>query len=132
MNQSYVIPGGNADGGDPYTGLDRFGRVLEQRWVKTSTGFGTGVVGDSPSGAGVLGQSQSDIAVRGISVNGLGMQGQSTTNTGVLGTSEGQYISLKPKGGKSRQESSDLAYCQKKERLQQGAFDVQITGNGRR
>src|SRR6266699_3237778 len=39
---------------------------------------------------------------------------------------------LSQKGGKSRQESSDLAYCQKKERLQQGAFDVQITGNGRR
>jgi hypothetical protein len=34
---SYVIPGGNADGGDPYTGLDRFGRLVEQRWVTSQT-----------------------------------------------------------------------------------------------
>jgi len=36
VNLSYVIPGGNPDGGDPYTGLDRFGRIVEQRWAKTS------------------------------------------------------------------------------------------------
>jgi hypothetical protein len=30
---SYVIPNGNPDGGDQYTGLDRFGRVVEQQWV---------------------------------------------------------------------------------------------------
>src|SRR5439155_27283255 len=29
---SYNVPGGNPDGGDQYTGLDRFGRVVEQRW----------------------------------------------------------------------------------------------------
>ena len=26
------------DGGDQYTGLDRFGRVVDQRWIKTSSG----------------------------------------------------------------------------------------------
>jgi len=26
------------DGGDQYTGLDRFGRVIDQRWIKDSTG----------------------------------------------------------------------------------------------
>jgi YD repeat-containing protein len=28
----------NSDGGDPYTGLDRFGRVIDQNWVNTATG----------------------------------------------------------------------------------------------
>jgi hypothetical protein len=28
----------NADGGDQYTGLDRFGRVIDQNWVNTSSG----------------------------------------------------------------------------------------------
>src|SRR5262249_11210416 len=28
----------NGDGGDPYTGLDRFGRVADQRWLVTTTG----------------------------------------------------------------------------------------------
>ena len=26
------------DGGDQYTGLDRFGRVIDQRWIKDSSG----------------------------------------------------------------------------------------------
>ena len=38
---------------------------------------------------------------------------------------------LRTKGGKRRQESSNLAYCQKGKRKTQGAFDVQITRNGR-
>jgi hypothetical protein len=29
------------DAGDQYTGLDRFGRVVDQRWIKTSTGTAT-------------------------------------------------------------------------------------------
>jgi RHS repeat-associated protein len=37
VNMSYIIPGGNPDGGDKYTGLDRFGRVVEQRWVNPNT-----------------------------------------------------------------------------------------------
>src|SRR5438132_865668 len=32
-----VISGGNTDGGDQYTGLDRFGRVVEARWINTNT-----------------------------------------------------------------------------------------------
>jgi RHS repeat-associated protein len=36
VNQTYIIAGGNSDGGDQYTGLDRFGRVVEDRWVNTS------------------------------------------------------------------------------------------------
>jgi RHS repeat-associated protein len=31
----------NGDAGDPYTGLDRFGRVVDQRWILTSTGVAT-------------------------------------------------------------------------------------------
>jgi RHS repeat-associated protein len=32
---------GTGDAGDQYTGLDRFGRVADQRWVKTGTGAAT-------------------------------------------------------------------------------------------
>ena len=28
----------NGDGGDQYTGWDRFSRLIDQRWIKTSTG----------------------------------------------------------------------------------------------
>ena len=37
---SYVKRSGEADGdaGDQYTGLDRFGRVVDQRWFKSSDG----------------------------------------------------------------------------------------------
>jgi RHS repeat-associated protein len=38
---TYIIPGGNADGGDQYTGLDRFGRVVEQRWYYSSISIPT-------------------------------------------------------------------------------------------
>ena len=38
VNLTYVIPGGNPDGGDQYTGLDRFGRIVEQQWLNTATG----------------------------------------------------------------------------------------------
>src|SRR5258707_10634213 len=31
----------NGDGGDQYTGLDRFGRVVDQRWIVTSNGTHT-------------------------------------------------------------------------------------------
>jgi RHS repeat-associated protein len=31
----------NSDGGDQYTGLDRFGRVIDQNWVNTTTGQAT-------------------------------------------------------------------------------------------
>jgi RHS repeat-associated protein len=31
----------NGDAGDQYIGLDRFGRVVDQRWIKTSTGVAT-------------------------------------------------------------------------------------------
>ena len=31
----------NGDAGDQYTGLDRFGRVVDQRWIKTSSGTAT-------------------------------------------------------------------------------------------
>jgi RHS repeat-associated protein len=31
----------NGDAGDQYTGLDRFGRAVDQRWIKTSTGTAT-------------------------------------------------------------------------------------------
>jgi len=36
INQTYIIPGGNSDGGDQYTGLDRFGRVVDQNWIPTA------------------------------------------------------------------------------------------------
>src|SRR5437016_8225148 len=31
----------NGDAGDQYTGLDRFGRVVNQRWIVTATGLAT-------------------------------------------------------------------------------------------
>jgi RHS repeat-associated protein len=33
---TYYTSGGSGDGGDQYTGLDRFDRVIDQRWRKTS------------------------------------------------------------------------------------------------
>jgi RHS repeat-associated protein len=43
IDLTYVKQGSesNGDAGDPYTGLDRFGRVVDQRWIKTSTGTAT-------------------------------------------------------------------------------------------
>ncbi|MDB5295746.1 MAG: repeat-associated core domain protein, partial [Phycisphaerales bacterium] len=40
---TYVKRSGESDGdaGDPYTGLDRFGRVVDQRWLATSSGTAT-------------------------------------------------------------------------------------------
>jgi RHS repeat-associated protein len=31
---TYYTSGGSGDGGDQYTGLDRFGRIIDQRWMK--------------------------------------------------------------------------------------------------
>jgi hypothetical protein len=38
VDLTYIKQGveGNGDAGDQYTGLDRFGRVVDQRWIKTS------------------------------------------------------------------------------------------------
>ena len=33
---TYYTSGGSGDAGDQYTGLDRFGRIVDQRWRKTS------------------------------------------------------------------------------------------------
>jgi RHS repeat-associated protein len=43
VDLTYIKQGaeGNGDAGDQYTGLDRFGRVVDQRWIKTSTGAAT-------------------------------------------------------------------------------------------
>jgi hypothetical protein len=43
VDLSYVKQGMESDGdaGDKYTGLDRFGRVADQRWIKTSDGSHT-------------------------------------------------------------------------------------------
>jgi RHS repeat-associated protein len=38
VDLTYVTSGSTADAGDQYTGLDRFGRVTDQKWVKTSGG----------------------------------------------------------------------------------------------
>src|SRR5262249_6590639 len=38
LDLTYVQPGGSADGGDQYVGLDRFGRIVDQHWLfATST-----------------------------------------------------------------------------------------------
>ncbi len=34
---TYYTSGGSGDAGDQYTGLDRFGRIVDQRWVQSST-----------------------------------------------------------------------------------------------
>lgn len=43
IDLTYVKQGSESvgDAGDQYTGLDRFGRVADQRWIKTSTGTAT-------------------------------------------------------------------------------------------
>src|SRR5438477_1579597 len=40
VDLTYIKQSGESDGdaGDQYTGLDRFGRVVDQRWIKTSDG----------------------------------------------------------------------------------------------
>jgi len=41
MKLTYIQQSGSppvGDGGDQYTGLDRFGRVVDQRWLKESSG----------------------------------------------------------------------------------------------
>jgi YD repeat-containing protein len=52
VRQSHPLPGvdltyikqtgeSNGDAGDQYSGIDRFGRIVDQRWLKTSTPTGT-------------------------------------------------------------------------------------------
>jgi RHS repeat-associated protein len=42
VNLTYISPtGATADAGDKYTGLDRFGRVVDQLWLNTNTGTAT-------------------------------------------------------------------------------------------
>ncbi len=43
VDLTYIKQSGESDGdaGDKYSGLDRFGRVVDQRWIKTSTGTAT-------------------------------------------------------------------------------------------
>jgi len=42
INLTYISPtGATGDAGDQYTGLDRFGRVVEQLWLNTNTGTAT-------------------------------------------------------------------------------------------
>jgi RHS repeat-associated protein len=45
VNLTYIKqgndPNANGDGGDQYTGLDRFGRVIDQNWYNTSTSTST-------------------------------------------------------------------------------------------
>jgi RHS repeat-associated protein len=43
VDLTYIKQSGesNGDAGDQYTGLDRFGRVVDQRWIVTSTGTAT-------------------------------------------------------------------------------------------
>jgi RHS Repeat. len=40
VDLTYVKRAGeaNGDAGDPYVGLDRFGRIVDQRWLKSSDG----------------------------------------------------------------------------------------------
>src|SRR5262249_34181395 len=32
LDLTYITPGGSGDAGDQYTGLDRFGRIVDQKW----------------------------------------------------------------------------------------------------
>jgi RHS repeat-associated protein len=41
VDLTYITPGGSGDAGDQYTGLDRFGRVVDQRWYNNSTSTAT-------------------------------------------------------------------------------------------
>ncbi len=41
MDLTYIAPGGSGDAGDQYTGLDRFGRVVDQRWIRAADASAT-------------------------------------------------------------------------------------------
>ncbi len=41
VDLTYITSGGSGDGGDQYTGLDRFGRVVEQKWYNNTTATST-------------------------------------------------------------------------------------------
>jgi YD repeat-containing protein len=41
VDLTYITSGGSGDGGDQYTGLDRFGRVVEQKWWNNTTASST-------------------------------------------------------------------------------------------
>jgi RHS repeat-associated protein len=41
VNQTYIARGQTGDAGDQYVGLDRFGRVVNDNWVNTTTGQST-------------------------------------------------------------------------------------------
>ncbi len=41
VDLTYITAGGSGDGGDQYTGLDRFGRVVEQKWWNNTTASST-------------------------------------------------------------------------------------------
>jgi len=46
----YSTTGGTGDGGDKYVGLDRFGRVVDQKWTNTVTTFDEFQYGYDPDG----------------------------------------------------------------------------------
>jgi RHS repeat-associated protein len=37
LDMTYITPGGSGDAGDQYTGLDRFGRIVDQKWQQNTT-----------------------------------------------------------------------------------------------
>jgi RHS repeat-associated protein len=37
VDLTYITPGGSGDAGDQYTGLDRFGRIVDQKWQQNTT-----------------------------------------------------------------------------------------------
>jgi RHS repeat-associated protein len=37
LDLTYITPGGSGDAGDQYTGLDRFGRIVDQKWQQNTT-----------------------------------------------------------------------------------------------
>jgi RHS repeat-associated protein len=37
LDLTYITPGGSGDAGDQYTGLDRFGRIVDQNWQQNTT-----------------------------------------------------------------------------------------------
>src|SRR5713101_6014909 len=37
LDLTYITPGGSGDAGDQYTGLDRFGRIVDHKWQQNTT-----------------------------------------------------------------------------------------------
>jgi YD repeat-containing protein len=96
VNQTYISQTGQTgDAGDPYTGLDRFGRVVNDNWVNTTTGQSTDnfQYGYNPDGDVLYRQNLVDAVMSELyqydnlhQLISFGRGTLNSTDTGIVGT----------------------------------------------